>query len=129
MFCHNIPGLVKELGFSIYSPNEWRMFIDSSKQSLKCFLLHNSFYLVQSVLGILSVFAKKNTIRSSVLTLKWCSSFLVSNVGTQNITGFSVCGIVELERSIELRRVGLQDLIVNLEILTFYMSHLLTGRK
>jgi len=41
VFCHNIPGLLKELGLSSYNPNEWRMFIDSSKRSLKCVLLHN----------------------------------------------------------------------------------------
>ena len=41
VFCHDIPGLLKELGLSIYNPNEWRMFIDSSKRSLKCVLLHN----------------------------------------------------------------------------------------
>ena len=41
VFCHNIPGLLKELGLSNYNPNEWRMFIDSSKRSLKCVLLHN----------------------------------------------------------------------------------------
>lgn len=41
VFCHNIPRLLKELGVSIYNPNEWRLFIDSSKRSLKCVLLHN----------------------------------------------------------------------------------------
>ena len=41
VFCHNIPGLLKELGLSIHNPNEWRMFFDSSKRSLKCVLLHN----------------------------------------------------------------------------------------
>ncbi|XP_069623312.1 uncharacterized protein [Ranitomeya imitator] len=41
VFCHNIPGLLQELGLSMYNPNEWRLFIDSSKRSLKCVLLHN----------------------------------------------------------------------------------------
>ena len=41
LFCHDIPGLLKELGLSTYNPNEWQMFIDSSKRSLKCVLLHN----------------------------------------------------------------------------------------
>ena len=31
------------------------------------------------------------TIGSSVLTLKWCASFLVSTVGTQSIPLFSLC--------------------------------------
>ena len=50
VFCHNIPGLLKELGLSIYSPNEWRMFIDSSKQSLKCVLLHSA-----SLFGVVAI--------------------------------------------------------------------------
>ncbi|KAI6653940.1 hypothetical protein LOD99_3116 [Oopsacas minuta] len=29
------------MGLSQYNPNEWRLFIDSSKRSLKCLLLHN----------------------------------------------------------------------------------------
>lgn len=40
VFCHNIPSLLKELGLSIYNPNEWRMFIDSAKRSFKCVRLH-----------------------------------------------------------------------------------------
>ena len=41
VFCNNIPGLLKELGLLIYNPDEWRLFIDSKKQNLKCILLHN----------------------------------------------------------------------------------------
>lgn len=41
VYCHNIPGLMKELGISDYNSTEWRLFIDSSKRSLKCVLLHN----------------------------------------------------------------------------------------
>jgi hypothetical protein len=40
-FCHDIPGLLTELGIVSYNPNEWRLFIDSSKRSIKCVLLHN----------------------------------------------------------------------------------------
>lgn len=39
-FCKDIPGLFGELGYS-YDPGEWRLFIDSNKQSLKAILLHN----------------------------------------------------------------------------------------
>ncbi|QQP51270.1 Uncharacterized protein FKW44_012583, partial [Caligus rogercresseyi] len=28
-------------GMPIYDPKEWRLFIDSSKSSLKCVILHN----------------------------------------------------------------------------------------
>ena len=49
-FCHNIPDLLKESGRSNRQSNEWRMFIDSSKQNLKCVLLHND-----SLFGAVSI--------------------------------------------------------------------------
>ena len=42
VFCIDIPGLLLKLGVNEYKPEEWRLFIDSSKRSLKCVLLHNS---------------------------------------------------------------------------------------
>lgn len=41
VFCSDIPGLMTAMGLKQYNPNEWRLFIDSSKRSLKCVLLHN----------------------------------------------------------------------------------------
>jgi len=38
-YCHDTTGLFKEFG-EIYDPTEWRLFIDSSKLSLKAVLLH-----------------------------------------------------------------------------------------
>lgn len=38
-FCHDIRGLFEEFG-EPYDPSEWRLFIDSSKLSLKAVLLH-----------------------------------------------------------------------------------------
>lgn len=40
-FCKDINGLFEELGCE-YDSHDWRLFIDSSKQSLKAVLLHNS---------------------------------------------------------------------------------------
>lgn len=40
VYCCNIVGLLNALGISKYDPSEWRLFIDSSKKSLKCVLLH-----------------------------------------------------------------------------------------
>ena len=37
----DVPGLLVAMGFAQYDPNEWRLFIDSSKKGLKCVLLHN----------------------------------------------------------------------------------------
>ena len=41
VFCPNIENLLLELGIETYDASEWRLFIDSSKRSLKCVLLHN----------------------------------------------------------------------------------------
>ena len=39
-YCTNIPGLFTSLGLP-HNPSDWRLFIDSFKQSLKGVLLHN----------------------------------------------------------------------------------------
>ena len=39
-FCSDIAGLFEELN-EVHSPTEWRLFIDSNKESLKAVLLHN----------------------------------------------------------------------------------------
>ena len=41
VYCNNVQGLLSEMGLLEYNPDEWRLFIDSSKGSLKCVLLHN----------------------------------------------------------------------------------------
>ena len=41
-YCNNIEGLLSEMSLPEYNPDEWRLFIDSSKRSLKCVLLHNN---------------------------------------------------------------------------------------
>jgi hypothetical protein len=41
VFCNDIGNLLKQVGLPEYNPNEWRLFIDGSKRSLKCFLLNN----------------------------------------------------------------------------------------
>ena len=40
VFCKDIPGVLIKLGATEYSLADWRTFIDSSKRSLKCVLLH-----------------------------------------------------------------------------------------
>ena len=39
VFCNNVEGVLKKLGVTQYDPNDWRLFIDSCKRSLKCVLL------------------------------------------------------------------------------------------
>ena len=41
VFCNNVSQLLLNLGVREYAPENWRLFIDSSKRSLKCVLLHN----------------------------------------------------------------------------------------
>ncbi|KAL7291799.1 hypothetical protein TKK_0014581 [Trichogramma kaykai] len=40
--CNNVEDLMKEIKCNIYKTDEWRLFIDSSKRSLKAVLLHNT---------------------------------------------------------------------------------------
>ncbi len=41
VYCRDVSGLLNKLGIEEYKPEEWRLFIDNSKRSLKCVLLHN----------------------------------------------------------------------------------------
>lgn len=41
VYCNNVHGLMAFFGVHNYQPSEWRLFIDSSKRSLKGVLLHN----------------------------------------------------------------------------------------
>ena len=40
VFCKDIPGVLMKLGVTEYSSADWKLFIASSKRSLKCVLLH-----------------------------------------------------------------------------------------
>ena len=40
VYCSNIQGLVSQMG-QLYDASQWRLFIDSSKRSLKAVLLNN----------------------------------------------------------------------------------------
>ena len=42
VYCSNVEGVLLRLGVQEYDANSWRLFIDSSKRSLKCVLLHNT---------------------------------------------------------------------------------------
>jgi len=41
VFCKDTRELIINMGVEEHSPTDWRLFIDSSKRSLKCVLLHN----------------------------------------------------------------------------------------
>jgi hypothetical protein len=42
VFCTDIRNLLQQMGEKEYDPSTWRLFIDSSKRSLKAVLPHNS---------------------------------------------------------------------------------------
>ena len=48
--CNNIQGLLSEMGLPEYSPDEWRLFIDSSKRFLNVcyFIMAKSLHVFQS---------------------------------------------------------------------------------
>ena len=41
IYCNNIQSLLSEMGLPEYNQDELRLFINSSKRSLNCVLLHN----------------------------------------------------------------------------------------
>lgn len=42
IYCRDVSGLLYKLGIEEYKLEEWRLFVDSSKNSSKCVLLHNT---------------------------------------------------------------------------------------
>ena len=50
VFCSDIHSLIQKMGH-FYDPADWRLFIDSSKRSLKCVLLHNGNQLACIPIG------------------------------------------------------------------------------
>ena len=42
VYCTDVPGLLNEIGVAAYETTDWRLFIDSSRRSLICVLLHNT---------------------------------------------------------------------------------------
>ena len=56
--CNDVTGLLRQLGVQQYDPQDWRLFIDSSKRRLKCVLLHNG-NLYGSVLGYSTTLKEK----------------------------------------------------------------------
>ena len=61
------------MGLSAYRSNDWRLFIDSSKRSLKCVLLHNGNRYKSILIGH-SVILKENykNIKIVLERLKYC---------------------------------------------------------
>ena len=110
VYCNNIQGLLSEMGLPEYNPDECRLFIDSSKWSLKCVLLHNGNKFVCVPIGH-SMIVKEHYLNVKVVLQKlhyyehnWaiCVDFKMINFllgqqgGTPNIFVLSVAETVAL---------------------------------
>jgi hypothetical protein len=118
-YCNNIFALFTEFGIE-YDKEEWRLFIDASKCSIKAVLLHNgnvypSVPLAHSVTmrenyqNIKKFFSVSNMLITnglSVLTSKLLPLSPVYNWGTQNIAASFASGIVEIVISTMYAKIG-----------------------
>ena len=68
VYCHNVAGLLQAMG-CVYDPTEWRLFIGSSKASLKCVLLHNGNRYASILIGH-SVHLKETYENMNMLLMK-----------------------------------------------------------
>lgn len=75
VFCNNISNLVNRLGCLDYKPTDWRLFIDSSKRSLKAVLLHNGNFYASIPVGH-STYLKENYENLQELLLKDVNTWL-----------------------------------------------------
>ena len=69
IYCNNIQGLLSAMGFPEYNPDEWRLFVDSSKQSLKRVLLHNGNKFACGPIGH-SVIVKQHYLNVKIILQK-----------------------------------------------------------
>ena len=66
-FCTDVNGLMQQLGYE-HTPDEWSLFIDSSKVSLKAVLLHNG--KTKPSVPVAHAFGMKETYDSMEILLK-----------------------------------------------------------
>ena len=57
VYCNDVSGLLNAMGVTSYDPKEWRLFLESSKRSLKCVLLHNG-----NIYGAIRMLPKTNMV-------------------------------------------------------------------
>ena len=118
VYCAHIAQLLLKLGAPQYKPKDWRLFIDSSKWSLKCVLLHNSnqfasvpsltrLHWMRSMKWWSMCWRKLFMISISglfVLTWRWWTFCWDNCLASPNTHIFCACGIVETVLSITQRR-------------------------
>lgn len=107
VFCNDVSGFMQKLGL-LYDTAHWRLFIDSSKRSLKAVLLHNSNkYASISIAHSVYLNESYENVQTILEAIeyeqhKWqvCEDLKVTRA-------LYVCGIAEIELSIMLKRFGL----------------------
>ena len=113
VYCNNVEGLLKQLGVFEYNPNDWRLFIDSCKRSLKCVLVHNGNAFGSIPLGHSTTLKEKYNEIKFVLEkisykehnwiicvdLKMVGFLLGFSVVIRSSYAFYACGTAELEPS------------------------------
>ena len=121
MYCADIAQLLLKFGVPQHEPKDWRLFIDSSKRSLKCVLLHNGnhfasvpiahsttlkekYEAVKYVLEKIGYNQHKWFICVDLKMVKFCSD---NSLASPNTHVFCACGIVGTVLSITRRRSGL----------------------
>ena len=132
VYCHDVAGLLQAIS-CLYDSTEWRIFIDSSKPSLKCVLLHNGNRYTSIPIGH-SVHLKKNYENMNMLPMKikysehiWmvCGDLKycwVNKGGIHNAHAFCVYGTAELKMNIGFVSNGRKEISLQLEKKIFFMK-------
>ena len=95
VYCVDVQGLMKKLG-TVYSSNDWRLFIGASKSNLKTVLLHNTNEFASIPLAHLTCMIESyeniklllSKIQYSTHVWKICVDFKVLNMQLDQQFGF-----------------------------------------
>ena len=143
VYCTDVKGLFEAMGCT-YNAEEWRLFIDSSKRSLKYVLLHkgnklasipvgHSVHLKESYETMKELLRKKKSMQMTVgLCAEISRSFqcyLVNKQVLRNIHAFCVYGTVEQGTNIGYEDCGLLGKALKSGRKTSRTSRLLILRK
>ena len=120
VYCTDIFQLLHNLGVSKYEAKDWRLFIDSSKRSLKCVLLHNGKQFLPVPLAHSTTLKEKYEAVKYLLEKisynehQWliCVELKMVNFLLHQQSGFTkyhasyVCGIADIQPNIMKRKTG-----------------------
>ena len=108
VYCNNVAGLLQQLGVQQYDPQNWRLFINSSKKKLKCVLHNGNLYgsvplgnstTLKKKMMKSNLFWKKFHTGSYVSIWKWLGFSTGYKLATQNFLASCVCGTAGQEQS------------------------------